>query len=398
MSPVNISPDPADVQTSYSSSEIDLTQLVRAIWRFRVTILLVVAGGVLAGLIVSIYSGRHMSDGLFLTPGLDLPRYKQYEVALSNGTRLRDFAELKDLPEQGSELFEKLASVQGALADTISPAFSITGKQAKSYDIQSTEAGKLIGINIRLASRDKSSESLIHSVAEYLRHTMIEVDLGAAFLGQCIEHRARETELRNELLSSNFGVTQLKERARQLRSIIERVPGSANVDIRQAVVSVEAGRERYLSPMTQLVAVEVEIAEAALADERRDRELVSARLRREYYCRALALQRDHPLGQELLASLKPVHDGVFANEDRSLPIVEQVYNELELERTQWESHYLLLSRFIVAPDGGDRVRRSPGLAIGMVMGGLLGCLFGFFLALALSWWRDHGNDVLVESE
>lgn len=389
----------AQADAYYSNEEIDIKQLVRAIWRYRMHVVLLGVLGVCGGLGVSLWSGRYVSEGLFLTPKLSLAAYKQYEVALGNEQHLKAFVAANHLSDTQTEyLFTRLAAEPDALGKTIKPVFSITGKEAKAYDVQTTETGALLGIQISVGRKEKTGESPIKHLADYVRHTMMEVDLRDVFLTQCLASEAKELQLPIEQLRSDFTVSQMHERAEQLRDIMRRVPNAATVDSRQ-VVSLEAGKERYLSPTAQLVAVEVEITEAQLANERRKRELTETRLRKAYYCGARSLQQQYPIDQQLLAQLDKLHASIFAAEDAGNDVVKQVSGEIALERRAWDDRYIQLSRFVVEPDNGEHLQRKPGLAVGAMLGGVLGGGIGFVMALLLAWWRDHGEEVLsVDSD
>ena len=377
---------------------IELEHLVRAIWRYRRAVLALGLLGGLIGLAVSLFTARYVADGLFLTPGLDMASYKRYEVALGNGERMRRFLELNQLESsQTAEVFHRIETVPGALAKAVRPAFTLTERDAKSYDVKGDGPGQLLGIQISVERKKQTAESPVQHFAEYLRHTMIELDLQESLMSQCLASQSRELELRNEQISGDFSLQQARMRAEHLRDIMKRVPDASRVDARQ-VVAIDAGRERFLSPTAQLVAVEVEIANAQLADQQRERERTATRLRKSFYCQARNLQQESGIGQELLGRLGTLQSAVFEGEDLASDIVEQVRNEIELTIQGWVNRYMQLSRFVVPPDGGEKLERKPGRGLGLVMGGVLGTFLGMLVAMMLAWWRDHRAEVFAAED
>lgn len=387
----------AEPHPVYTGDEIDLRQLARALWRYRwVVVLLGIFGG-LGGLGVSLLSTRHVAEGLFLTPAMTMASFKQYEAALGNEARMDRFIELQGLEgTQSAELLRTLTRVPGAMDKAVRPAFTLTGREAKAYDIQIEESG-VLGFHLELSREQRTEESPIRRLADYVRHTMIDVDLRNVMLDQCIAFRGREQLLRNEQIQSDFKVSQAQQRAERLRQLIARIPGAGQIDNRQ-VVSLEGGGERFLSPTTQLVAVEVAISEAAIEDTRRERERTAAALKKQYYCGALELQREAMVGQDFLKRLEGLQEATFADQDLKLDVVEQTANEIALQRQSWLDNYLERSRFVVSPDGGEQKRRKPGVAVGGLLGGVLGGFFGLLLAFALAWWHDNREEVLAAAE
>lgn len=383
----------------YAGDEVDLRQLVRAIWRYRwVVVALGIVGG-LVGLGVSQLSTRYVAEGLFLTPSLTLDSYKRYESALGNEQRLLAFIRANGLAgTQTEQQLLMLANVPGALAKAVRPAFTLTASDAKAFGIDTAEAsGKLLGITLRLERAELTAEAPILQLAEYVRHTMIEVDLADAILNQCLSFRGKEQELRSQQIQSDFSVLQLRQRAKHLRELIATIPGAAGVDNRQ-VISLEGGGERYLSPTAQLVAIELGIGDAELEAARRERDRQAVAIKKEYYCAGRDLQKQAPTGMAFLDQLAELHDKVLSKADSLQDVAEQAAIGLALERQAWASQYIERSRYVAAPDGGEQKRRNPGRAVGLALGGVIGGLFGLLFALGLAWWHDNRESVLSAHE
>lgn len=325
--------------------------------------------------------------------------YKRYESALGNEQRVLAFIKANGLGgTQTEQQLLRLANVPGALANAVRPAFSLTASDAKTFGINAAEAtGKLLGVTLRLERAELAAEAPILQLAEYLRHTMIEVDLADAILNQCLSFRGKEQELRSQQIQSDFSVLQLRQRAKHLRELIATIPGAASVDSRQ-VISLEGGGERYLSPTAQLVAIELGIGDAELEAARRERERQAVAIKKEYYCAGRELQKRAPTGMAFIDQLAALHEKVMSSVNSDQDVTEQAAIGLELERQAWASKYIDLSRYVAAPDGGEQKRRNPGRALGLVLGGGLGGLFGLLFALGLAWWHDNRESVLAADQ
>lgn len=202
-------PDSASQQHQspvYTDDEIDLRQLARALWRYRWVVVALGLIGALGGVGVSLLSTKYVAEGLFLAPSLKVASFKQYEIALGNEERLQKFIELSNLRgTQSEELLQRLVEKPWAMSEAVRPAFALTGREAKAYDIK-VEDTDLLGIQLLLERERLSDESPIQRLADYVRHTMIEVDLRESMLSQCLNYQSREQELRNEQIQSDFSV------------------------------------------------------------------------------------------------------------------------------------------------------------------------------------------------
>ena len=390
-----VASDDSHLRPIYGQDEIDLRQLAKALWRYRRWVFLLGFVGALVGLGVSLMSTAYVSQGLFLTPGVKVSEYKPYEAALNNGPRLEEFLRLAKFEDaETKKLLSLLVERPGSMSNAARPVFAMTGRDAKSYDIQAPAqgAGKLVGIQLSMERNRVSGTAPVLALAEYLRSTMIKVDLKDVLLNECLTYQARDQELRNEQIQSNFSIAQLETRVATLRRLIAENPSAASIEGRQ-VVSLENGAERFLSPAAQLVAAEVGILDLKLADEQRGRARVAAGLKKDYYCRGRAAQETPITGQALLVRLKDVRDEVFESQDHATEIVEQTANEIDLQRQKWSDRYLERMRFVVSPDGAERKIRKPSMSIGLIFGAFAGVLLGALLALALAWWHDNSREI-----
>lgn len=385
------------LRTHVEGDTIDFGQLAHAIWRRKAIIVALTVSGALLGFGASVLGTQYVSEGLLLMPRVSVAEYKRYEVALANEPRVEGFLKLRDRGgDHVADLLRETIHDPSRLAEAVRPEFSFTDRDAKQFGIKVDEPGALVGARLKLQQREKTTEAPVLLLAEYVRDTVIKVDMESNILMWCLEYQTREQELRNDQLDSEFYIKQQQIKVSNLRDIIARIPSAATIDGRQ-VVSLEHGGERFLSPVAQLVGSEIVIADLEIEQVKRDRERVAAGLKKEYYCQARAMLETPISARAFLTGLKQLHAELFAGQDMTVNILEQTSNALDLQRTKWNNNYLSQMRFVASPDGAQVRVRKPGRVIGVVVGTFLGLLAGVALAIFLSWWRRN-RDVIVSDD
>lgn len=396
----------------YTDDEIDLRQLVGILWRQKRLVMAASILGAAIGVGGALLSTRYVTEGLFLTPGisgaedkraqfnLSAADYKRYESIVYSGARLEDYlrsAAQIDTPD-GQRLL-KVGMLPNGLRESIKPEFALTDKDQKAFGIKADgdEQNALIGLRLRYEDKNPTNGAPLNLLGEFARDSIIRVTAEARVLENCNTFRAKEQELRNAQIQTAFAIQQEDRRVANLREIIARNPNAGATEARQ-VVSLEKGTERFLSPAAQLVAAEVQIAELKLGDAQRERMRVSSELKRQYYCDAYSALKQPTSGRGFLERLKEIQVNTFAAQDKSRDIVEQTWNEIDLERTQWNDAFLSNMRFVAQPEGTEIKQRKPGLALGIVLGGVLGGMLGVMTALVRGWWRGGHEDVPAGSK
>lgn len=381
--------NPAPPPAAGDEEAISLIDLVRILWRRRWIIGGLAGFGALLGLGASLASLRYVSEGLFLTD-IPIEAYKRYENAVLNGPRLAQF-----MRKNGTENAEtsarllKLAGDTAAFGKALQLESSFTDKDARALGGQTGKENRLF-FRLRYESPEPAGSAPLVLLGEFVRDAIIRVDMEETTLRQCNGERVREQSLRNAQIQNAFDIRQEEARAATLRTLAARHTEASDRNARQ-IVAVDKGTERFLPLPAQLVAAEIRIADMRLADVGREREREAAVLRRDYYCKAQEALQARPSGRAFLAELGNIQQAVFEGKDRNADVVEQAWNELELQRRDWTSTYLDFMRFVVTPDGGEVRERKPGIALGMVLGGLLGGVLGSFWVLMQRWWRGDNR-------
>lgn len=391
--------------------EIDLRKLAATLWRQRVTIVAIGVGGAVLGIAVSLMSTRYVSSGLFEIPQSETPKtedsksqnsvnatnYKRYENVLLNSRNFEQFLESRiKRGEAASTDLMDLAKRPTGLSQTISPEFSLTEKEQRGFGIKlsSDDANALVGFRVRYASNDPTNGAALTLLGEYLRDSITRLDLKTKAENQCTRNELREAQLLNEQLVAKFHMEQEEERIQRLQQLIAQSPSAAAQDTRQ-VISLDNNGARFLAPRTHLNASEIVVTDIKLGQKQRDRERVASTIKKSYYCEARKLLDEPTSAEVLLEKLPALQTAALKDHDNNLDIVQQTKNELRLELDTWRSNYLRTMKYVADPKTLENKERKPGLAVGLIGGGILGCLFGLVFALLQAWWRDNREAVMT---
>lgn len=359
----------------------DLYTILGSLRPFRKLILLLTLIGACLGVALSLLSTRHVGEGMLLTQGLTAIDYKRYESLLINDNHLRHFLQQQGAPVNAQ--LQPLLDSPGALRKAISPAFAFTDQDQRTFGVRAgvEDSSQLIGIRLRIEQDTATGGAALEALNHFVRDTLIRADLERLLLDACQTQDQALRKLRNDQLQNAFQIAEEERRTTGLRELLNRQRPVSSPAGEQQLVTIEKGNERYLSLTTQLNASEVLIADLKLGETRRQRSEQAATLKHAYYCAALQRLQTPIDGLGLLALLPGMQESSFASHDRSLDIVEHTWNELELQRTDWENTYLRQMRLASPAANSEAEIRSPGLTLGAVIGAAFGAVVSLLVAL-----------------
>jgi len=359
--------------------EIDVRQLLHTLWLQRKVICVMALVSAAVGLGMAQLSTKYVSEAVLQMPqkkelsdskkeqveGMQVPiisaaNYKRYESVLLTGANLAKFLQRNSQASPDSlTLLEPLTLNAAALREAIRPEFSFTDKDQKALGVKSAalDPGAMVGLRLSIDSANPTQGAPLLLLADYVRDSILLVDMETAIYDGCLQSETQAQALRVEQLKDEFKFSQEERRAKTLRGLVSRSPGSQ--DNRQ-VVTVDKGSERFLSPAAQLNASEITMSELRLAQVNRERDRIASALKQAYYCDASnTLQK--PVGAAALIDvLKVQQAAVFKDKTRDGDIIDQTANEFELQRNNWGNNYLRGMRFVSSPEGSEVKTRKPG--------------------------------------
>jgi LPS O-antigen subunit length determinant protein (WzzB/FepE family) len=377
--------------------EIDLYEYLRVIWKWKWLIAIGVIVATLAAIPAAYLMRTYESQGVLrlseaLKPEeltqiskqgskeiiVSLPEYKIYSAALTDSQAFLEYLNRHELLSR-----EEMASVQGlkrkSVLDNIKPLYAYTENELKSLrpDEQLVSAIQLSwdGPSPELAQR------LVDAMGLFVRDA-IEQKIMEKYVNRGYQDAySNVQEFERTLIDLRFSLKQKEQKFAELQKIAQRIPEGERLSGRE-VVSVEQGGYRYLPPSTQMVAVQVEVADTNLAIADTERQLKINRLRLEVFTRMKDLLQEKVAGN-LFNHLEEIKGEFFQDKDVTNDEVLIVKNETSADFAQFKYRFHDVLQFISGPTLPQRAKPSKRLAVAVTF--FLGLLFFMLLAFFLEF-------------
>jgi hypothetical protein len=358
--------------------------MLRIVFAARwLVISLAMAGGIL-GVALAVATTRIVSQGLLLTPGLTISEYKSYEAALSSPLNMAQFLDSLQSESVVSAELKRIVSVPGEFARAVSPVFSLTGKEAKLYDVPSGDASSVVGLRLLIRNLPSAERPAASYLADYVRHTLLRVDLVKSFDETCSKLDGEILQARNYQIESDWELQRLAERIQEMQSLLPLLNRASPSAVPQIVPADPAGY-RFMPLNTQIIAASIEVADLKQLKASKLREATSLQLQRQFYCRARPIVDGGKSAPGVLIALAKLRGEIFSEHDMALPVVQQTANTLAAIERTWYAKYLEELRLVTAPDPKGHTVRTVGRLAAGVAGFAFGLGLGVLLALGRSW-------------
>jgi hypothetical protein len=208
---------------------------------------------------------------------MDLPEYKRGYELVSNVDTLQRFLAPSENTSAGARFLLANAVGRDPLRRMISPVYRATRADVRDLgdfrDATKTKERPIIGLRIAVAHQDPSvAQESVVLLADLVRQSLAK----DAITRYVADRRAldAETVQRDEadLARNRFDISQGHSKIAELKEVVKSYPQSAALDGRQ-VVDVSKGTERFLSPISQIVAEEARVIDLRRNEARLQREL-----------------------------------------------------------------------------------------------------------------------------
>jgi len=385
-----------------NNDEIDLRDLIAIFIRNKWLIaVLIIVGGVL-GAGASLFSTKYDTEGFFLIPNVSLDEYKRYKRELLNGTRFERY--LKDSGQEASAEGKLLGKFSKSLGKMISPVFVFTEQDQKHFGIKVDEKERnsdIIGMYVTFSYKEPTMGKPIILLGEYIRNVIMLVNMEDTMFSMCHKYQISEKSRHVDQIKNDFAILQEQNYVTSLRNIMElNSDASAVGDHLQTLLlspnidrNMEKETERFLPISVQLIGAEIKIANLKREGSILERSRIADVVKRDYYCQAQQILQNPISSKALIDELEKIQNRVFEGKDKSSGANEEVWTELSIEREKWASNYLTIMRFIGNPAITETKTQKIKLISTLLLGGVLGALFGITTAFFRSWWRDELRNV-----
>lgn len=233
---------------------------------------------------------------------------------------------------------------------------------APNIDLRNTST---LGLELNLrADDDESARVLLEAMTGHIREALLWSRL-RGFLQDTQEAVARRSpKLQEALLEKRFAIGQEQRRIEDMRQLLAAYP-----ELREAtantMISVQEGGGRYLSPLAQIVALEVSISEARSEMDGARRGLDILGLYSGFLDGAAdALQGAHS-GSRLAAALREAANALVATAGADAPLARAVAESIDMQVSSalMQTALLRLKAIPQLPDTPVNTRRPALVAI-----------------------------------
>ncbi len=191
----------------------------------------------------------------------------------------------------------------------------------------------------------------------------------------------------NDNLTTKFNLEQLSLKADRMKTIIKRYPLAGSAENRQ-VVSVGEGGYNYLSPATQLVGVESQVADLMEKSAKQTRNKEISQVNYNFFNEARKFFGKDENGDLVYNNLVELQNQFFKNLDLNKDTNREVYNallnDMEIIRYTFYESY----RFVSEPNLPLKPVK-PKKAMIVIITTILAFFVFVFLAFIIEWWKNN---------
>jgi hypothetical protein len=378
-----------DAKLPSDSDNFPLDEMFNAVLKAKSTVAIFAICAMVIACLAGWFLGTYKSEGYFQFE-LSLPEFKRLQASIEDPARWNNFA--KTRPASALAGLERTGAILGDRKQTlqlIQPIYPVTKAELKDLPDAANKdtASGISGLTIAFkAGSPELAQRGVLVLGDYLRDTAILMSYRDTLRTQYTDLLNKQKKLENSTFDTKYKLEQAEIKRTSMQAILHEYPDSAKTENRQ-LVSITEGGERYLSPVTQLVAIEAHIADMKQSLPRILRDQRINGLWLSYYEKMLALLDKSSSGEAFLKALPSVKDTLKLNLEDDVEM--GVYNSIAIANLDAQSRYFDKVRFIANPM--LPTQRSPG----MPQSALIGLVLGFLLACAYVLIRHFSSKKMV---
>ncbi|MEO7031719.1 MAG: hypothetical protein ABI351_05020, partial [Herbaspirillum sp.] len=356
-------------------AEIDLHQLIRTITDRKRTLLGITVALALLGALIGWTISAYTSVGYFQL-GISVPDFRKLQSTVAAPGHWDNFLKTyatKTKPEADLTEIGPLLSQEKSADQMIQPIYPFSKNDLKNLAKVPDIANGTDIVGIKISARGATAsdaQTKVIALGNFLRDSAILLDFKTSARTKYAQHLADQQINENKTIDTKYQLTQLDVRKSDMQKILHTYPDSTNSDRRQ-LVSVSGDSARYLSPVTQLVAIESTIDEQKQKLPAIEREERINTINVHYYEKVLAYLSKSTSGTAFLHDLPKIRDELHLNLDD--PVEKLAFNQISIDALKANATYFEQARFIAQPTKPSAP--SPGV----FKAGLLGLLLGLFV-------------------
>ncbi len=372
-----------------NEDEIDLVSLFLIIWKRRK---LIVFGTLGITLLAAIYSfmipKSYLSTGFYqLGGGMPNSGFKSNSTLFYDPDRLKTFASHEKIFTSWEKINGSL-NTSGDIKKLIKPIYAHSKEDTREIGALSSDKNTILGVELNYqAEHPKEAYDVVCFLGDYILNCLKYTGLFNYIDNGYNNADSELAKNDNGIIANQFQLLQYTNKAIDIQAIIKKYPESARIEDRQ-LVSIQEGGYHYLSPVTQLVGIESNLADVrrGLADLERSREKLM--LYKEFFSNCMGMmEKADKNGDFMLSQLPIIKNDFFKNKDISKDSTREVFNSISIDIQGFERNNIN-NRFISGPSIPEKHIKPNKRIIVMVT-----FFASFFLLVMmtfiLEWWQKN---------
>ncbi len=374
-----------------NEDEIDLVSLFLIIWKRRKLIVLGTLGITFLAAIYSFMLPKgYLSTGFYQlgVDGMPNAKFKNSLTLFYDPDRLEIFANHEKkftLWEKINESFKTSENIK----KRIKPIFTHTKEDVREIgNLPSDQKNVVIGVDLSYeADISRNAHDVVSFLGDYMRNCLNYIKVFNYIQDGYNNADSELAKNENGIIANQFQLLQYTNKAIDIQAIVKKYPESARIEDRQ-LVSIQEGGYHYLSPVTQLVGIESNLADVrrGLADLERAKEKLM--LYKEFFSNCMSMmEKADKNGDFLLSQLPIIKNDLFKNKDLNKDTTKEVFNNISIDIQGFE-RININNRFISGPSIPEKHIKPNKRVIVMVT-----FFASFFLLVMmtfiLEWWQKN---------
>jgi len=319
-----------------------------------------------------------------------IPDFKKYQKRFTNPLLFQNFIKRKGLLNQEDlSLVSKSIQSSEDLKKLISPAYAYAKEDLKELaGIPTDTQNYVIGVQLNWeAIASNKARDLVIILGVFLRNTIM-YNLLYDYINANYTVFANDIrKFENDNLITKFNLEQLTLKADRMKTILKRYPSGGAAENRQ-VVSVGEGGYNYLSPATQLVGVESQVADLMEKSAKENRNKEISQVNYNFFNDARKFFGKDENGDLVYNNLVELQNQFFKNLDLNKDTNREVYNALLNDMEIFRYTFYESYRFVSEPNLPLKPIK-PKKATIIIIATFLAFFVFIFLAFIIEWWKNN---------
>lgn len=372
-----------------NEDEIDLVSLFLVIWKRRKLIVFGTLGvTILAAIISFMIPKSYLSTGFFqMGGGISNTGFKSTSSLFYDPDRLNKFADYEKTFTLWEKIKEGLRTSEN-IKNSIKPIFAHSKEDTREIGALPSDKNTILGVEISYQMENpQEAYEVVMFLGDYIVNCMKYKNLFNYIENGYNGADAELAKNENAIIDNQFQLLQYTHKALDIQAIMTKYPDSARIDDRQ-VVSIQEGGYHYLSPVSQLVGIESNIADLRRGLVGLERNKEKKLLYKEFFSSSMIMmEKADNNGDDMLSQLLNVKNDVFKNKDLSKDTTKEVFNNISIDIQNFE-RITTNHRFIAGPTIPEKHIKPNKRMIVMVT-----FFASFFLLVMatfiLEWWQNN---------